>query len=57
MMTDYCGVVSGSRVDKSAVFETPSGKLKAPLISDFPINIECELRHTLELGSHNLHVG
>ena len=55
---DYCGMVSGSKVDKSAVFKTFHGKLKtAPLISDFPVNIECELRHTLELGSHNLHVG
>lgn len=55
---DYCGVTSGNKVDKSAVFDTFYGKLKtAPLITDFPVNIECELRHTLELGSHNLHVG
>jgi flavin reductase (DIM6/NTAB) family NADH-FMN oxidoreductase RutF len=55
---DYCGINSGSKVDKSMVFESFYGKLKnAPLISDFPVNIECELRHTLELGSHNLHVG
>lgn len=55
---DHCGLVSGSRSDKSEVFETYYGKLKsAPLISEFPVNIECELRHTLELGSHNLHVG
>jgi len=55
---DHCGLVSGGRSDKSAVFETYYGKLKsAPLICEFPVNIECELRHTLELGSHNLHVG
>jgi flavin reductase (DIM6/NTAB) family NADH-FMN oxidoreductase RutF len=55
---DYCGITSGSKVDKSAVFESFYGKLKtAPLIKDFPVNIECELRNTLELGSHNLHVG
>jgi flavin reductase (DIM6/NTAB) family NADH-FMN oxidoreductase RutF len=55
---DYCGLVSGSKTDKSAVFETFYGKLKtAPLIREFPVNMECELRHTLELGSHNLHVG
>jgi flavin reductase (DIM6/NTAB) family NADH-FMN oxidoreductase RutF len=58
METDYCGLVSGSKVDKSAVFDTFYGKLKtAPLIKEFPVNMECELRHTLELGSHNLHVG
>jgi flavin reductase (DIM6/NTAB) family NADH-FMN oxidoreductase RutF len=55
---DHCGMVSGARTDKSKVFESFYGKLKtAPLISEFPINIECELRRTLELGSHNLHVG
>ena len=55
---DYCGITSGSRVDKDLIFETFYGKLgTAPLIGEFPVNIECELRHTLELGSHNLHVG
>jgi flavin reductase (DIM6/NTAB) family NADH-FMN oxidoreductase RutF len=55
---DYCGMVSGSKVDKSKVFDSFYGKLKtAPMIRDFPVNIECELRNTLELGSHRLHVG
>jgi flavin reductase (DIM6/NTAB) family NADH-FMN oxidoreductase RutF len=55
---DHCGIVSGNKADKSKVFESFYGKLKtAPLISEFPINIECELRQTLELGSHNFHVG
>jgi len=55
---DYCGITSGSRVDKDLIFETFYGKLgTAPLIGEFPVNIECELRHTLGLGSHNLHVG
>ena len=27
------------------------------MIAEFPVNIECELRHSLELGSHDLHVG
>lgn len=56
--TDHCGIVSGNKVDKSGIFETFYGKLKtAPLIREFPVNIECQLRHTLELGSHHLHVG
>jgi len=55
---DYCGIVSGNKADKSEVFKTFYGKLKmAPLIDDFPVNMECEVRHTLDLGSHNLHVG
>lgn len=56
--TDYCGIVSGSKEDKSKLFEVSYGKLgNAPLIQSFPVCIECEVRHTLELGSHNLHVG
>ena len=56
--TDYCGIVSGNKADKSAVFGSFYGKLRtAPLITEFPVNIECELRHSLELGSHDLHVG
>lgn len=55
---DHCGLVSGKRADKSSVFQTFYGELgTAPLISDLLVNIECELRHTLELGTHNLHVG
>jgi len=55
---DHCGLVSGKHADKSSVFETFYGELgTAPLISEFPVNIECRLRHTLELGTHNLHVG
>ena len=35
---DYCGLVSGRKVDKSAVFEVFYGKLKtAPLIERVPI--------------------
>lgn len=56
--TDYCGIASGSRVDKTQIFETFYGKARtAPLIRECPINMECELRHTLDLGSHELHVG
>jgi flavin reductase (DIM6/NTAB) family NADH-FMN oxidoreductase RutF len=55
---DYCGLVSGGKVDKSKVFDSFYGKLgTAPLISEFPVNIECSLRHTLDFGTHNLHAG
>jgi len=40
--TDYCGLVSGKSVDKSAVFNTFYGELgSAPMIADFPITCEC----------------
>ena len=58
--TDYCGLVSGSKVDKVKVcqFNVFYGKLKnAPLIEQCPINLECKVVHILDLGSHSLIVG
>ena len=58
--TDYCGLVSGSEVDKvkACQFNVFYGKLKnAPLIEQCPINLECKVVHILDLGSHSLIVG
>lgn len=55
--TDYCGVVSGRDVDK---FEklglTPlKGKVvRAPLIEECPVNIECRVKQKIELGTHHM---
>jgi flavin reductase (DIM6/NTAB) family NADH-FMN oxidoreductase RutF len=55
---DYCGIYSGHKVDKSHVFEVEYGQLEtAPLIQECPVNLECRVIHTLELGSHVLFVG
>ncbi|HOI95609.1 MAG TPA: flavin reductase family protein [Syntrophobacter fumaroxidans] len=58
--TDYCGIVTGAKEDKAAVcgFKVFYGKLKgAPLIEQCPVNLECRVVHTLNLGSHTLLVG
>ena len=56
--TDYCGLVSGSKVDKSAVFDVFYGKLKtAPMITDCPVNIECKLDKLIDNGQHELFIG
>ncbi len=58
--TDYCGIASGSKVDKVDVcgFKIFYGKLNnAPLIEECPINIECKVVHILDLGSHALIIG
>jgi len=50
-ITDYCGLVSGHKVDKSGLFETFYGKLAtAPMIKECPLNLECKLMQTLELA-------
>ncbi len=58
--TDYCGIVTGTREDKTAVckFDVFYGKLKlAPLIEQCPVNLECKVVHILNLGSHALVIG
>lgn len=58
--TDYCGIVSGSKSDKVKVcqFKVFYGNLKgAPLIEQCPVNLECEVAHILDLGSHALIIG
>jgi flavin reductase (DIM6/NTAB) family NADH-FMN oxidoreductase RutF len=58
--TDYCGMVSGMDTDKvrDCNFKVFYGNLKtAPLIEQCPINLECEVSHILNLGSHHLVVG
>jgi flavin reductase (DIM6/NTAB) family NADH-FMN oxidoreductase RutF len=55
---DYCGIFSGRRVDKSRVFESFVGKLKtAPMIKSCPVNMECRLRSTHNVGTHDLFIG
>lgn len=57
---DYCGTRSGRSEDKFAgagLTAVPASRVKAPLIAECPINMECVVRHVLSLGSHDLFVG
>lgn len=55
--TDYCGVTSGRDVDKFRKCNLTKEKadmVKAPLIKESPVNIECKVRDILEYGSHTM---
>ena len=55
--TDYCGVKSGRDVDKfkeMKLTKLPAAQVKAPMIGESPVNIECRVRQILPLGSHDL---
>ena len=55
--TDYCGVKSGREVDKfKEMHLTPeeADMVKAPLIKESPVNIECKVVKKEELGSHHM---
>lgn len=56
--TDYCGIKSGKKVDKSQMFDLFYGELKgAPMISACPVTMECRLYQTLDFGTHDLFIG
>lgn len=55
---DYCGIFSGNKTDKSGVFNVFYNENKnIPLIEECPVNMECKVVHTKELGTHILVVG
>jgi flavin reductase (DIM6/NTAB) family NADH-FMN oxidoreductase RutF len=59
-IADYFGIASGRDTDKFAVTgltSTKSEHVNAPLINEFPLNLECTLIHTLKIGLHTLFVG
>ncbi|MCR5608585.1 MAG: flavin reductase family protein [Lachnospiraceae bacterium] len=57
--TDKCGVVSGRDVDKfelTGLTKQKANMVKAPLIEESPVNIECKVEQILELGSHHMFI-
>ncbi len=58
-ITDWCGVRSGKKYNK---FETmmitpiPAEKVKAPMIAESPVNIECVVKEIISLGSHDMFI-
>ncbi len=56
--TDYCGIVSGKKYDKSGVFDVFYGKLKtAPMITECPYSVECRVVKVVELQGDRLFIG
>ena len=55
--TDYCGVRSGRDVDKFKELKLTKEKadfVKAPMIGESPVSVECRVKEVLELGSHHM---
>jgi flavin reductase (DIM6/NTAB) family NADH-FMN oxidoreductase RutF len=59
LATDWCGVRSGKEYNKfTEMGLTPvaASKVKAPLIKESPVNIECIVKEITELGSHHMFI-
>lgn len=55
--TDYCGVKSGRDVDKFKEMKLtpiPASIVKAPMIEESPVNIECKVTEVKKLGTHDM---
>jgi flavin reductase (DIM6/NTAB) family NADH-FMN oxidoreductase RutF len=56
-VTDYVGLVSGKRTDKSDLFEVFYGDLQAaPLIKKCPLNIECKVGQRVDLPTNSFFI-
>lgn len=54
---DYCGVKSGRDIDKfheMKLTAISANYVKAPLILESPVNIECRVKQIIQLGSHDM---
>jgi flavin reductase (DIM6/NTAB) family NADH-FMN oxidoreductase RutF len=55
---DYCGLVSGRKKDKSALFRVIAGKTtSAPMIDDCPLCMECKLTTVVDLPTNEVFIG
>ena len=55
--TDWCGVRSGEKFDKFKEMKLTKEKaniVKAPLIKECPVSIECKVKEIIPLGSHDM---
>lgn len=56
--TDYCGLGSGSKIDKSDVFDVFYGALEgAPMIAGCPLAIECRVHDVVDMPTNYLVLG
>jgi len=56
--TDYVGIVSGKKTDKSGLSDVFYGETKtAPMISSCPVVMECRLERVVDFPTHDVFVG
>lgn len=59
-LADYLGTASGRNVDKftkTGLTAVASDLVDAPYVKEFPVVMECKVRHTLEIGLHTQFIG
>ncbi len=57
--TDWCGCRSGRNYNKweeMKLTPLPAKKVKAPVIAESPLNIECVVKQVIPLGTHDMFI-
>jgi flavin reductase (DIM6/NTAB) family NADH-FMN oxidoreductase RutF len=56
--TDYCGIMTGKKTDKAALFDVFYGSLEtAPMIRQCLVNMELRLHDVLDFPTHDIFIG
>ncbi|HBL74427.1 MAG: flavin reductase [Bacteroidetes bacterium GWF2_42_66] len=57
--TDWCGCRSGAKFNKwkeTGLTPAPASFVKAPIVQEAPISIECRVTKIIELGTHHMFI-
>lgn len=57
---DLCGVISGrdgDKFDAAGLTAAPSKEIKAPIVAECPINLECKVKNVIPVGVHHMFIG
>ncbi len=58
VQTDYCGIMTGRKTDKAALFDVFYGQLKtAPMIGQCPVNMELKVHEVMDFKTHDIFIG
>lgn len=59
-VVDFCGIVSGRDTDKfteTGLTPVSGARVRAPLIKEFPVNLECRVVERVALPTHDVFIG
>lgn len=59
-LVDQCGISTGRDTDKfqaTGLTPVPAAHVQAPLIKECPVNLECEVKQVISLGTHDAFIG
>lgn len=56
---EYCGSASGrteNKFERAGITPDRPDSVRAPLVREFPVNIECKVKDRIPMGSHDLFI-